>query len=64
MESLKPGTVVKVRGNVRFDKYSGGLTLELQQMEKEKLRSLTMRILIPRPGWNSIFIPNESGWPH
>lgn len=57
VESLKPGTVVKVRGNVRFDKYSGGLTLELQQMEKGKPRSLTMRILIPRPGWNSIFIP-------
>ena len=34
VESLKPGTTVKVRGNVRLDKYSGGLVLELQQMEK------------------------------
>ena len=34
VESLKPGTTVKVRGNVRLDKYSGGLVLELSQMEK------------------------------
>lgn len=34
VKSLKPGTTVKVRGNVRLDKYSGGLVLELSQMEK------------------------------
>lgn len=34
VESLKPGMTVKVRGNVRLDKYSGGLVLELSQMEK------------------------------
>lgn len=34
VESLKAGSTVKVRGNVRFDKYANGLVLELSQMEK------------------------------
>lgn len=36
VESLKPGTVVKVRGNVRYDKYSGGNALELLLLQIEK----------------------------
>lgn len=36
VESLKPGTVVRARGNVRLDKYSGGLVLELSQLEKSE----------------------------
>lgn len=49
MESLKPGTVVKVRGNVRFDKYSGGLTLELQQMEKGEAQVIDHEDTYPTP---------------
>lgn len=49
VESLKPGTVVKVRGNVRFDKYSGGLTLELQQMEKGEAQVIDHEDTYPTP---------------
>lgn len=49
VESLKPGTTVKVRGNVRLDKYSGGLVLELSQMEKERQSRSTTRTITRRP---------------
>lgn len=34
LSKLKEGMSVKVRGNVRFDKYSGSLALDILQMEK------------------------------
>lgn len=49
VESLKPGTVVKVRGNVRFDKYTNGLTLEIQQMEKGEAQVIDHEDNYPTP---------------
>lgn len=56
LEELKAGMAVKVRGNVRFDKYSGGLVLELQQVEKEKSSRSIMKTIIRRPASSSISI--------
>lgn len=58
MESLKPGTVVRVRGNVRYDKYSGGNALELLllQIEKGEAKVIDHEDDYPTPGWSSIFI--------
>ena len=43
VESLKPGTTVKVRGNVRLDKYSGGLVLAALGMLLLLAGSILMR---------------------
>ena len=49
MEGLKPGTTVKVRGNIRLDKYSGGLVLELQQVEKGEAVTIDHEDNYPTP---------------
>lgn len=49
LEELKAGMAVKVRGNVRFDKYSGGLVLELQQVEKGKIIKIDHEDDYPTP---------------
>lgn len=47
---------VKVRGNVQLDKFTGGLVLNISQMEQGKEKKSTMRIWPKRRAWNSIFI--------
>ena len=49
LEELKAGMAVKVRGNVRFDKYSGGLVLELQQVEKGEIIKIDHEDDYPTP---------------
>lgn len=49
VESLKPGTVVRARGNVRLDKYSGGLVLELSQLEKSEAVKINHEDDYPTP---------------
>ena len=49
LESLKPGTVVRARGNVRLDKYSGGLVLELSQLEKGEAVTIDHEDNYPTP---------------
>ena len=49
MEGLKKGTTVKVRGNIRLDKYSGGLVLELQQVEKGEAVTIDHEDNYPTP---------------
>lgn len=49
VESLKPGTVVRARGNVRLDKYSGGLVLDLSQLEKSEAVKINHEDDYPTP---------------
>ena len=49
VEGLKPGAVVKVRGNMRLDKYSGGLVLELLQVEKGEAKTIAHEDHYPTP---------------
>lgn len=39
-DNLKPGMAVRIRGNVRLDKYSNALTMNISQMEKGETQTI------------------------